>query len=173
MYLVFSLDVTATILVSLNYETTAMLVAQTNLEEVGLPNMGCMGMCSPKGSNFLPFWRNGVSIRGSGLYTPTQFFWEYIPRPLASGYIQLITHSCFFSSLSSFSFYIYHLIFLYSSLDLQNIERERYRDQLRRINIDLGRHNSTSLEEESERYKNETTEPLSEKWNTTEVLNTL
>lgn len=57
--------------------------------------------------------------------------------------------------------------------DEMNIERERYRDQLRRLNIDLGRQNSTHLEEEGQRYNNGTTKPLSGKWNTTEVLNSL
>jgi len=65
-----------------------------------------------------------------------------------------------------------YFVFLHFSFDLQNIERERYRDQLRRLNLDLGRQNSTHLQEEGERYKNGTTKSLSGKWNTTEVLST-
>ena len=72
----------------------------------------------------------------------------------------------------SFSFYKFHFIF-YSFLYLQNIEQERYRDQLRRLNIDLGRQNSTDFEGEGERYKNGTAEPLSGTWNGTEVVNAL
>lgn len=56
---------------------------------------------------------------------------------------------------------------------LQKIEKERYKDQLRRLNIDLGRQNSTGLVVEGERYKNGTTEPIPEIWNGTEVVNAL
>ena len=68
-----------------------------------------------------------------------------------------------------FFFFFFFSFFFY----LQRIEQERYRDQLRRLNIDLGRHNSTDFEEEGERYKNGTTEPLLGAKNGTEVVNAL